>query len=64
MRRALVLTSETARHWFRASLPQRRLAFADIPANDQVSWKLTASDIRGVATTYFATVAAVLAFII
>ncbi|WP_324827887.1 hypothetical protein [Qipengyuania zhejiangensis] len=64
MRRALVLSSETARHWFRASLPQRRTAFADLPANDTVDWKLTASDIRGVATTYFATFAAVLAFII
>ncbi|MBX7495734.1 hypothetical protein K3172_07675 [Qipengyuania sp. 6B39] len=64
MRRALVLTSEAARHWFRASLPQRRLAFADLPATGPVSWQITASDIRGVATTYFATVAAVLAFII
>ena len=64
MRRALVLSSETARHWFRASLPQRRVAFADLPADEPVSWKLTASDIRGVATTYLATVAAVLAFII
>lgn len=64
MRRALVLSSETARHWFRASLPQRRAAFADVPATEPVSWKLTAHDIRGVATTYLATVAAVLAFIV
>lgn len=64
MRRALVLSSETARHWFRASLPQRREAFADLPSSQAVNWKLTASDIRGVATTYFATVAAVLAFIV
>ena len=64
MRRALVLSSEAARHWFRASLPQRRMAFADMPTNEPVSWALTASDVRGVATTYFATVAAVLAFII
>ncbi|QPC99722.1 MULTISPECIES: hypothetical protein [Qipengyuania] len=64
MRRALVLSSETARHWFRASLPQRRVAFADIPATEPVSWKLTADDVRGVATTYLATVAAVLAFIV
>ncbi|MBX7526478.1 hypothetical protein [Qipengyuania vesicularis] len=64
MRRALVLTNETARHWLRASLPQRRRMFADVPQADVVDWRLTASDVRGVATTYFATVAAVLAFII
>lgn len=64
MRRSLVLTTEAARHWFRASLPSRRMAFADLPATQPVDWRLTASDIRGVATTYFATVAAVLAFII
>ena len=40
------------------------MAFADMPASEPVSWALTASDVRGVATTYFATVAAVLAFII
>jgi len=64
MRRALVLTSEASRHWFRASLPQRRAAFADIPASGPIDWRLTADDVRGVASTYFATVAAVLAFII
>ncbi|MBX7483909.1 hypothetical protein [Qipengyuania qiaonensis] len=64
MRRALVLTSEASRHWFRASLPQRRTAFADIPANGTIDWRLTAEDVRGVASTYFATVAAVFAFII
>ncbi|MBX7502380.1 hypothetical protein K3181_13090 [Qipengyuania sp. YG27] len=72
MRRALVLTNESARHWFRASLPQRRSAFADLPATKAADWpagaafdwRLTAADVRGVATTYFATLAAVLAFII
>lgn len=64
MRRALVLNSEAARHWFRASLPQRRNEFADIPASGTIDWRLTADDVRGVATTYFATVAAVLAFIV
>ncbi len=64
MRRALVLTSEDARHWFRASLPQRRSAFADLPASGTIDWRLTAADVRGVATTYLATVAAVLAFIL
>ncbi len=64
MRRSLVLTNESARHPFRASLPQRRAAFADLPAPAGSDWRLTADDIRGVATTYFATVAAVLAFIV
>ncbi len=64
MRRALVLTNESARHWFRASLPQRRLAFADVPASGTIDWRLTAADVRGMATTYFATLAAVLAFIV
>ena len=64
MRRALVLTNEAARHWMRASIPQRRRLFADAPQEAVVDWKLTAGDVRGVATTYFATVAAVLAFVI
>lgn len=64
MRRALVLTSEGKRHWFRASLPQRRRGFADIPQDRVIDWRLTADDVRGVATTYFSTVAAVLAFIV
>lgn len=64
MRRALVLSNEAARHWMRASIPQRRRLFADAPQGAAVDWKLTAQDVRGVATTYFATVAAVLAFII
>ncbi len=67
MRRALVLTSDAARHWFRASLPQRRSGFADLPTGGTIDWRdwrLTAADVRGVATTYFATVAAVLAFIV
>lgn len=64
MRRSLVLTNEAARHWMRASLPQRRRMFADVPQGAVTDWKVTANDMRGVATTYFATVAAVLAFII
>ena len=64
MRRALVLSNEASRHWMRRGLPQRRRMFADVPQGEVVDWKLTANDVRGVATTYFATVAAVLAFII
>ena len=63
MRRSLVLTDETARHPFRASLPPhaRKLEERQSP---QPSWRLTASDVRGVATTYFATFAATLAFLV
>lgn len=64
MRRALVLTTEAARHPFRASLPQRRASFSDNGQPAASGWKLTVDDMRGVATTYFATVAAVLAFIV
>ena len=64
MRRALVLSNEAARHPMRASLPHRRRMFADVPQGLVADWKVTANDVRGVATTYFATVAAVLAFII
>ena len=64
MRRALVLSSEAARHWFRASLPQRRAAFADLPASRTADWRLTRDDVRGVATTSFATLAAAFAFIV
>ncbi|MBX7541933.1 hypothetical protein [Qipengyuania sphaerica] len=64
MRRALVLSNEAARHWLRMSLPQRRRMFADVPQGEVVDWKLTANDVRGVATTYFATLVAVLAYII
>ena len=64
MRRALVLTDESARHQFRASLPRhiRREPVAN--ASRITDWRLTASDARGFATVYFASFAAVLAFII
>lgn len=62
MRRALVLTDEGARHPFRASLPAhlRRESASAVGTTD---WRLTASDMRGFATVYFASFAAVLAFI-
>ncbi|MXO84991.1 hypothetical protein GRI38_02970 [Altererythrobacter aurantiacus] len=66
MRRALVLTTESARNSFRARLPHKSLA-AD-PAIDADSiggrptlW-LTMQDMRGVASTYFVVFAAALAF--
>ncbi|MBX9897636.1 MAG: hypothetical protein K2Y17_07005 [Qipengyuania sp.] len=62
MRRALVLTDESARHPFRAQLPSH---VRRIPAGPPrtIDWRLTASDVRGFATVYFASFAAVLAFI-
>ena len=63
MRRSLVLTDETARHWFRASLPPHvKRDLLPIPA--EALWRLTMSDGRGFASTYVAATAAVLAFII
>tara|TARA_R110002072_G_scaffold38314_26_gene111113 strand:+ start:970 stop:1161 length:192 start_codon:yes stop_codon:yes gene_type:complete len=63
MRRSLVLTDETARHPFRASLTPHVRKPEEGETSPQ-SWRLTASDIRGVATTYFATFAATLAFLV
>jgi hypothetical protein len=63
MRRSLVLTDESARHPFRAILPPRvRGDLIPIPAEDL--WRLTLADVRGAASTYVATTAAVLAFIL
>jgi hypothetical protein len=63
MRRSLVLTDETARHWFRASLPPHvKRDLIPIPAESL--WRLTLEDARGFASTYVAAALAVLAFII
>ena len=62
-RRALVLTDEGASHRFRANLPPHiRQDLHDIPA--EALWRLTAEDVRGFASVYFATLAAILVFII
>jgi len=62
-RRSLVLTDESARHPFRASLnPRVKRDIHDIPAESL--WRLTMDDARGFASVYFATTAAVLAFIV
>lgn len=63
MRRALVLTDEGARHPFRVRLPGQRRREPDA-AIRTTDWRLTATDVRGFATAYFASFAAVLAFII
>ncbi len=61
-RRSLVLTDEGALHPFRANLPPHvRDDLHDIPAESL--WRLTMDDVRGVASTYVATTAAVLVFI-
>jgi hypothetical protein len=63
MRRSLVLTDETARHWFRASLPPHvKRDLIPIPA--EALWRLTMDDVRGVASTYVAATAAILVFIL
>jgi hypothetical protein len=63
MRRSLVLTDETARHWFRASLPPHvKRDLIPIPAESL--WRLTVDDVRGVVSTYIAATAAVLVFIL
>ena len=64
MRRALVLTNESRRHWLRSALPNRRHFFSDLVPEGPVDWRLSLKDIRGVTTFYFATFAAVLAFIV
>jgi hypothetical protein len=63
MRRSLVLTDESARHWFRASLPphvKRNL----IPIPAESLWRLTMADARGFASTYVALTLAIFAFIL
>jgi hypothetical protein len=63
MRRSLVLTDETARHWFRASLPPHvKRDLIPIPAEDL--WRLTLEDARGFATTYVALTLAIFAYIL
>lgn len=62
MRRSLVLTDESARHPFRASLPPHvKRDLIPIPA--EALWLLTVEDVRGVASTYVAATAAILVFI-
>ena len=62
MRRSLVLTHETARHPFRASLPPHVFEFrveARVPWRDQLR-----QDARGFAQTYCACLLAVSAFLV
>lgn len=63
MRRSLVLTDESARHWFRRSLPPHIKQYL-IPIPAESLWRLTAEDVRGFASVYLAATAAIFAFII
>lgn len=62
MRRSLVLTDETARHPFRAALPPH-IRSREYEAPAEVLWRMTKDDVRGFASVYLATFAAVLVFI-
>jgi hypothetical protein len=64
MRRSLVLTQETARHPFRASLPPHVFEMRDWTAEPKVPWRQTLwTDVRGFAQAYCACLLAVTAFI-
>jgi hypothetical protein len=58
MRRSLVLTTEAARHPFRASLPPHALTGAD-PIDPVRQWRLTAGDVRGFVSAYCASLVVV-----
>ena len=65
MRRALVLTDESARHPFRASLPPHATRVGEV--ENRRSWRLNfglgKEDLREFATTYCAAFLAVSVFI-
>lgn len=62
MRRALVLTDETARHPFRASLPQHVRAGTK-PQPVRPSWRLSSADLRGFFTAYLGSLVVIAIFI-
>lgn len=62
MRRALVLTDETARHPFLASLPPHvRAGESSAPARSR--WRMTGADVRGFFSAYFASLVVIAVFI-
>ena len=61
MRRSLVLTDESARHPFLASLPPHVRSGAR-PVTGNSAWRLTKGDIRTFLLTYFASSIAAMAF--
>jgi len=68
MRRALVLTDESARHPFRASLPFYTREWRHELAEPRAPWRellrAGAADARGFLSAYVACLAAVAAFIL
>ena len=64
MRRSLVLTDESARHPFRASLPPHWREHRHENAEPRVPWREQIfADVRGFAQAYFGCFVAVAAFI-
>jgi len=63
MRRSLVLTDESARHPFRASLPMQSREDRHEFAEPRVPWRMLLDDARGFAQTYCACFLAVSVFI-
>ena len=64
MRRSLVLTDESARHPFRASLPPQWRERRHELAEPRVPWRdRIVTDVRGFAQTYCACLVAIAAFI-
>jgi hypothetical protein len=64
MRRALVLTDESARHPFRASLPANSREYRHEIAEPRVPWRdQLLVDVRGFAQAYLACLLAIMAFI-
>jgi len=64
MRRSLVLTDETARHPFRASLPPHVRRGEDPGEAALPGWRLSLSDVRGFASAYVSCVVGITAFIV
>ena len=62
MRRALVLTDESARHPFLASLPRHVRAGVQ-PESPRPRWRLTSADIRGFFTAYLGSLVVIAIFI-
>jgi hypothetical protein len=62
-RRSLVITDESARHPFLASLPPHVRSGSRVTPL-RAAWVVTREDIRGFASAYFASLAAALVFLL
>ncbi len=63
MRRSLVLTNESARHPFRATLPPHVTRTEEMPAANRSQWRPSLEDVRTFAAVYVGGVVGVTAFI-